>query len=113
MASELIPSWVVKMREAAASSITEGDIKDIVKAQVQRAKDGNAAALKFIFEQVLGGAELKGATFIQNNYGKDESPEKPALALPGSNEKIELMRRRVTSGNGAFVNGDGVNGDLD
>lgn len=63
-----MPSWVLKMREAAQAAITEADLIDIVKMQVALAKKGNPAALKFVFDQVLGGAALKGATFVQQNF---------------------------------------------
>src|SRR5690349_8466779 len=85
MSGEVLPPWVAKMREAAMNSITEADIKEIVQAQVKRAKEGNAAALKFVFEQVLGGAQLQGATFVQNNYAAEAAarPDKPTDAAPG------------------------------
>lgn len=113
MTQQVLPPWVMKMRQAAMDAISENDIKAIVQAQVERAKKGDANALKFIFDQVLGGAELKGATFVQNVYqGDGERPDKPTAARPGSAEKIEVMRRRVESRNGACVGGDGGAVDL-
>jgi hypothetical protein len=66
------------MRAAAQAGITEDDVKEIVANQVARAKTGDQAALKFVFEQVLGGNELKGATFVQHNYHGVKAVKKAA-----------------------------------
>lgn len=67
-----LPAWVQKMRSAAQAAITEQDIREIVAKQVERAKQGDEKAMKFVFDQVLGGAAMKGATFVQNNYAVEE-----------------------------------------
>jgi hypothetical protein len=64
-------------------------------------------------DQVLGGAQLKGATFIQNNYPTEARPDQPAKARPGSKEKLEIMRRRVDAGLEPCSEGDDAGGDLD
>ncbi len=69
--TETMPSWVAAMREAAMSEIGDADVREIVRNQVVAAKAGDRNAIRFVFEQVLGGAALKGATFVQNNYGAD------------------------------------------
>jgi hypothetical protein len=107
-----LPPWMAKMRSAAQRAISEADVEAMVQAQVKKAKEGDDKALSFIFNQVLGGSQIKGATFIQNNYGNDERPDKPTAARPGTADKVDLMRRRVASGNGAFVEGDGGKVDL-
>jgi len=93
------------MRRAARETIKTEDIEAIVRNQVQRAKEGDQAAIKFIFGEVLGGNELKGATFVQNVFDPGQPlPTKPAKIKPGSEQKIELMRQRIATGNnnGAF-----------
>jgi hypothetical protein len=42
------------LRAAMFNGITEADVKEIVAKQVERAKKGDAASLKFVFEQVIG-----------------------------------------------------------
>lgn len=64
----MLPPWVQMMREAAMSRIKPADIEAMVDKQIEKAKAGDEKALKFVFEQVLGGASMKGATFVQNNY---------------------------------------------
>ncbi len=107
--SALLPAWIVGMRKAAQEVITEKDIKEIVKSQVKRAKEGDKGAIKFVFEQVLGGSHMKGATFIQNNYRDD--PNKATKVLPGSPGKIEVMKQRVSSGHSACVQADAQRDD--
>ena len=78
----------------------------IIANQVKAAKEGNKDAIKFVFEQLLGGSHMRGATFIQNNWGKNADPRAPAMALPGSPDKIETMRRRVAAGLSPTAEGD-------
>ncbi len=95
---QMMPSWVAAMRQAAMDGISEQDVREIVAHQVALAKDGDKNALKFVFDQVLGGAHIKGATFVQNNNYDGINPGKPTPHKPGSKEKVELMRRRVEAG---------------
>jgi hypothetical protein len=92
-----MPPWMAKMRAAVCDIITPGDIEEIVKNQVARAKSGDPAAIKFVFDQLLGGG-MKGATFIQNNNYGDEGAGKPSNAVPGTPAKLDLIRRRVEAG---------------
>ncbi len=107
-----LPPWMAKMRAAATNAITETDIAEIVQNQVKRAKAGDQNAIKFVFDQVLGGAQLKGATFIQNNFG-GESPDKPTDAVPGTPAKLETIRRRVAAGMDSCRPEDRSNVNLD
>jgi hypothetical protein len=99
-----LPPWMAAMREAATGCINEADIKEIVKNQVDRAKKGDPNAIKFVFEQVLGGG-MKGATFVQNIFTDGPRPDKPGDEVPGTDDKVRLMRRRVAAGLSA-TNGD-------
>ncbi len=103
-----VPPWIDKMRRAAMDAITDADIKAIVQKQVEKAKEGDPNALKFVFDQVLGGAQLKGATFVQTNhhYGEDAQPDKPTHALPGTKPKIAAMAARAASGRPIFDEND-------
>lgn len=95
---DMVPPWVMAMRNAAQKHLTERDVEDIVKGQVDRAKKGDRGAIRFVFDQLMGGAAFKGATFVQNNNYGDLNPSTPTTARPGSAKKIELMRRRVEGG---------------
>jgi len=100
---EVVPAWIQGLRQAAAGLLKQSDIEEIVKGQIKRAKAGDKNAIKFVFDQLLGGSYMRGATFIQNNYAGGNG-QKPGgtKALPGSSEKVEEMRRRVTAGGSAF-----------
>lgn len=83
-----LPPWVLALREAAQKHVKATDIEEIVKKQVDLAKQGNKDAIKFVFDYVLGGNSMKGATFVQNNYGPE--PERPAaggkIGAPGGSK---------------------------
>jgi rubrerythrin len=67
------PSWVVTMRQVAMNALKESDIEAIVANQVEAAKKGDRNAIRFVFEQVLGGQAVKAATYVQNNYHGDSA----------------------------------------
>ena len=49
-----ITSWQAGLRAAMYDAITEEDVSDIVKKQVEKAKEGDAKAIEFVFGHVLG-----------------------------------------------------------
>lgn len=89
-----LPPWMARMRQAAVDSITETDVKEIVQSQVAKAKQGDPAAIKFVFDQLLGGG-MKGATFIQNNYG--ESPDAPLAPNDPPAKQLDKLRSRASA----------------
>lgn len=97
LAFENLPPWIATMRRAAMGAVNEDDIREMVANQVKKAKEGNRDALKFIFDTVLAGAQMRGATFVQNNYASDGEAEKPTAARPGTQKKIKEMQRRLAA----------------
>jgi hypothetical protein len=71
VAPPMLPPWLAKLRQSAVDLISEGDLKEIITNQVKKAKEGDAAAIRFVFDYLLGGT-MKGATFVQ--YNVVESP---------------------------------------
>lgn len=94
------PPWLKALRESMAASINGGDLKDIMAAQVAKAKEGDRKAADFVFRQahqMLKSAE-KRVTITQNNFYGEERPDTPALAEPGSASKVDKMRARAAAG---------------
>jgi hypothetical protein len=84
-----------------ASAIDPGKLKQVFDKQVELAMQGDHKAAKFVFEQARALSEVKGGiTLVQNinHYGNGPDPQKPTEAVPGSQEKLEVMRRRVGNG---------------
>ena len=104
--SQSLPPWLDLMRKAAMEEITVADVKDIIRSQVKLAKTGNPQATKFIFEQVLGGSVMKGATFVQNVFS--DRPDKPTKSLPGTKDKLNTMARRAAARRPLYEDGDGI-----
>lgn len=102
-----LPPWLATMRQAAMECISADDVKAIVQKQVELAKAGDEKAMKFVFEQVLGGAALKGASFHQHIHeAAPREAEEPTPALPGTVDKIEAMSRRVAKRQSVFHGSD-------
>ena len=96
---EMVPGWIQSLRDLAAKHLGPEVIEDIVVTQIAAARRGDARAIKFVFDYLLGAAALKGATFVQNNYPPGAArPDQPTAAVPGSAEKIRLMQARVAGG---------------
>lgn len=97
---QMVPPWIQRMRDVARKHLTEDVVEQIVTNQIQAAKNGDRNAIRFVFDQLMGGAAFKGATFVQNNYGAEFSDDsaKPTTAPPGSQDKLDVMRRRVANG---------------
>src|SRR4051794_26554334 len=65
-----LPPWLQSLKDAMAGSIQADDLKEIMSAQVQKAREGNMQAANFVLNQahkMLQG-EQKRVTVIQNNY---------------------------------------------
>jgi len=94
--TEGLPPWLQAMRNVIQESISAEDVSEMVKNQVVAAKKGDAKALRFVFDHVLGGKSMQGATYVQNNYyGEDARPDRPARDKPGSNGKMRRMQARA------------------
>ena len=96
-------AYMAKMRNAAQTGVTEADITGIVRAQVAKAKAGDAAAIKFVFERVIGGLGMDGATIVQENHYHIEVDEerKVRLAEPlpeAQSDRVKRMRERLDAG---------------
>lgn len=63
-------AWQEKLRQAIFESVTEEDVKGIVRAQVDKAKAGDKAALKFVMEYIVG-AKNQPTKLVQQNYYQD------------------------------------------
>jgi superfamily II DNA or RNA helicase len=94
---EMVPEWIQRMRDAATKHLTSDVVERIVCNQIKRAENGDKDAIKFVFDNLMGGSALKGATFIQNNYHDKPVEKKPVKSLTRE-ERIEHMRRRVAEG---------------
>ena len=105
---EMVPEWIQRMRDAAQKHLTPDVVDRIILNQIKRAEGGDAKAIQFVMDYLMGGKALKGATFIQNNnYGNgDANPAKPTKLLPGSAAKVELLRRRIAAGMNTDQPGD-------
>jgi hypothetical protein len=96
--TEGLPPWLRAMREAAMDAVSTSDVTEMVKCQVEKAKKGDRQALQFVFDKILGGDQLKGATFVQQNFYGEDDPTKPTPARPGTNGKLVKMQARAAAG---------------
>lgn len=106
--AQAVPAWIQAMRDAAQKVIKTTDIEAIVQGQLEAAKKGNQQAIKFVFEQILGGgASMKGATFVQNNFSNGDKPgERDALTDEESHRREEVRRARIQKETGDAFRAD-------
>lgn len=60
-----LPPWLIAMRQAVSDAVSPDDIKEMIQAQVKRAKEGDAKALKVVME-LMGSNQPINLT--QNNF---------------------------------------------
>lgn len=73
-APEGIGAWAEQLRQAAFDAVKPDDVTDIVAAQVEKAKEGDSAAAKFVLGYLTGQAAPKVTRVVE----KIKVVEKPA-----------------------------------
>lgn len=69
-----VASWQAKLREAIFNAVTEADVAEIVKKQIDLAKQGDKSAIKFVMDYVLGaGTGGQPMKLVQQNFYDAES----------------------------------------
>jgi len=61
---------MAELRSAVDAEITEEDTKAIVRAFVDKAKNGDERAAKFVLEYLMGGKFTPQSVEIHNHYGE-------------------------------------------
>lgn len=98
-----LPPWLQSLRDAMSGAIQADDLTEIMKAQIVKAKKGDAKAAAFVMNQAsrLIESEQKKVTVIQNNYyntPEEQKAETPAKSLPGSKDRLRKMEARAAAG---------------
>jgi len=89
-----------KLRTAVFNAISEADVVDVVEGIVEKAKEGDSVALKYLFDYILGG---RVTTAVQNNFYIDGAPEVEATdARPGTTAKVDVLAKRAKKGETLF-----------
>lgn len=63
-----LPKGAQAFQRAVDESITPDIWKEILSAQVKKAKEGNEKAARFLIEYAGGVASFRGATFVQQTH---------------------------------------------
>jgi hypothetical protein len=97
-----LPAWMQSIRDAVSQSIKPEDLKAIMGKQIEKAKQGDERAAKFVMDQARNFSEMRGMTLVQNNNyynvaaGAVAPPDAPAPA--GTSVKVDRMARRLEAG---------------
>ncbi len=94
-----LPPWLEALRESMGDAIKGDDLKDIMKAQIDKAKGGDRSAAQFVFNQAnkMIREHQKPVTIVLNNFYGEERPDAGAAAEPGTNAKVRTMQARVAA----------------
>ncbi len=87
------------------NAVNESDVTDIVKLQVEKAKEGDTKAIAFVSKFLLGANTP--VTFIQENHYHNEIEAQEMDELPGAKGKIQAMRERAARGQDLHSEHDG------
>ena len=90
-----LPPWLKSLREGMASALQGDDLKEIMQAQVQKAKDGDMKAAQFVMAQAhkMVAAEQKRVTVIQNNFYDTPADERPDAPIEPEDDRQKRLRK--------------------
>ena len=95
-----IATWQSKMRAVVLETVNEDEIREILKAVIEKAKDGNLQAARLILSYAVG-----------NPPSRELENGGPTGAKSGTNAKLDVLAHRCANRLPMHVNGDG--GDID
>lgn len=109
-----LPPWMLAIQTALRDSMQPKHLKAIMDAQIQKALDGDEKAARFCFDQATKIASVKGLTIVQNNfYGASSAPNGKTQALPGTDEKLQVMQERLARREPLTRSDDSERGNLE
>lgn len=80
---ENLPSGARAFQAAIDGKLTQDTWSEILQAQIEKAKQGDCGAAKFLLEYAGGVASMRGATFVQETHHHEHYHEaddkKPSL----------------------------------
>ena len=62
------PPWMQSLRKAVDAELKEGDLQEIVRAFIDKAKSGDDKAARFVLEYLMGGKLAPQNVTIHNHY---------------------------------------------
>lgn len=93
--SSEVSSWQAAMRAALFDGVTEGDMAEIVKGLVQRAKKGDLKATDMLFKWTMGQPQVTvNRTVVMNRVDEVETID-VTHRLPDDPTPEEIAERRL------------------
>lgn len=81
-----IASWQARMRAAVLDVVDESAVRDVLKAIIERAKNGDIQAARMILSYAVG------------NPSKGDQADGPTAAKPGTRAKLNALAYRHLNG---------------
>lgn len=95
-------AYMDRLRLAMFNAITEGDVTEMTKQLVERAKKGDEKSLKMVMDYLIGGVQQPKQ---QTNVLIEAEPRRPRSkhkTLPGTADRVKAMAARVQDGEAIF-----------
>lgn len=90
-----LPPWLKALRDAMGSAIQGDDLKEIMAAQIKKAKEGNMQAAQFVMNQAhkMLAAEQKRITVVQNNFYNATEDKRPDTPLEPDDDRERQLNK--------------------
>jgi len=100
-----VGAWMATLRESLFDAVTAGDVADIGKKLVEKAKAGDLKATDMLFKYILGDGAMK----IKNAVVMQQAPSPPPSA-PSIDPRAAELFHRIRRGEIKLMEhaGDGV-----
>lgn len=88
-----VGDWMLTLRAALFDAVSENDMRDIAKALVRKAKDGDMQAVRMLFSYVIGApnVNVENAVIVAGGRSPDSLPL-------DRNDRVAAMAERARLG---------------
>jgi hypothetical protein len=95
-----LPAGAVAFQAAVDGKLTKEVWETILQAQIEKAKQGDRGAAKFLLEYAGGVSSMRGATFVQENHEHHhyaDSETSPRLSDPSISDPVDRIPPRTAA----------------
>lgn len=89
------PNWLMGLRSAVASSVSADDVTAIIQAQVEKAKNGDEKAAKFVLDYVMGPNGKSAQSITQNVFHVHLPSEDSSNVIDASAQQSLNLRQKI------------------
>lgn len=100
------PPWMQTLRAAVDAELKDDDLQGIVRAFVDKAKQGDEKAARFVLEYLMGGKLAPQNVTIHNHYEANGTAPKQTIVVDSTESRIHTYLEASGSAKPAIIAAD-------